>query len=115
MTMSNMERKRNELYEDISVHIVDVMTDYNVNTDVAEQVAAAIIHRLSEHWGGSVFSFPKDMAYRVSKRNLIIWRKFTGNNHRQLALEFGISENAVYQIIKDIRKQIIQKNQPDLF
>lgn len=113
--MSNMERKRHELYEDIRDHVLSVLESYLIDTDKAEQIAVALIHRFSSHWGGSTFSFPKDVAYHLSQRNMEIWNKFQGNNHRELALEFGITENAIYQIVKDMREMLTKKNQPSLF
>jgi hypothetical protein len=50
-----MEVKRHELYEDIKDHIIDTMRDYLIEELVAEQVAVAIIHRLSSHWRQYVF------------------------------------------------------------
>lgn len=113
--MGNMERKRHELYEDIRAHVIDEMKNYLIEEDVADQVAIAIINRLSTHWGGSTFSFPKDMLFQTSQRNLEIWNKFTGNNHRELAQEFGITENAIYQITKMMKERFIKANQQDLF
>lgn len=115
MSMSNMERKRHELYEDIRAHIIDELASYRIPEEVADQVAVAIINRLSSHWGGSTFSFPKDISYVTCQRNIELWEKFEGNNHRELAQEFQISENAVYQITKKMKELFIQKNQPGLF
>lgn len=113
--MSNMELKRHELYEDIRAHVINELANYLIPDAAADQVAAALINRLSTHWGGSTFSFPKDINYATSKRNIEIWNKFKGNNHRELALEYGISENAIYQITKIMAELFIRKNQPRLF
>ena len=93
-----MDAKRHELYADIRAHISSVLAQHHIPADAADQAAVAVVNHLAEHWGGSTFSFPKDVAYIISKRDLNIWHKFRGNNHRTLALEYGLSENAIYKI-----------------
>lgn len=112
---SLMETKRHELYADIRAHISAVLTQHKVADDVADQAAVAVVNHLSEHWGGSTFSFPKDVAHLTSKRDLEMWQKFRGHNHRELALEYGLSENAIYKILKRMQQQVLSAQQPDMF
>jgi len=110
-----MDAKRHELYADIRAHISSVLAQHHIPADAADQAAVAVVNHLAEHWGGSTFSFPKDVAYIISKRDLDIWHKFRGNNHRTLALEYGLSENAIYKIVKRMQQQAISAQQPDMF
>jgi len=44
-----------------------------------------------------------------------IFNKCNGRNHRQLAREYGISVVRVYQIVKQVTKEMTAKRQGGLF
>lgn len=65
-------------------------------------------------WGGSMIYVAKHNPWQAHERDLQIWGEFTGNNHHELALKFGLSLPYIYEIIARMRK-IYRKEQQDLF
>lgn len=111
----HMANLRHELLEDIAAHATNVLTEYGVNVELADQAAVAIIDHLVEHWGGQLITFPKDFFFRMAKRDQEIYDRFTGHNYAELAKEYGITQRAVYKVISRVKKRVIREIQPDLF
>lgn len=65
----------------------------------AQNAIARIIAKLQHAFGGCNVYFPKVAADNES-RNDAIRKKFTGNNHAQLAREFGLTERYIYTILR---------------
>jgi Mor family transcriptional regulator len=83
--------------------------------DVANQVAIQVAEDMAEDWGGQIIYVPKGRAYQIAKAHLEIWRKFTGDNHAELASEFDLTVPAIYRILKRVRRQEMAKRQGDMF
>ena len=94
-----MADRRNELLSQVAVHAAEVARDHNVPDEHADQIGCAIADFLADLWGGQLITFPKDMAYRLSQRDLIIYAEFNGTNHGALARKYGIGTRAVYKLI----------------
>lgn len=97
---SAMAQKRHELLSDIADHVSAVIKDHGIDLAVAEQAGAAVVEHLSNTWAGSCVTFPKDFRWRITQRDLEILGKFKGNNHHALAVEYGMTENAIYKLLK---------------
>lgn len=110
-----MEHLRHQLLADTAERVARLLLDYNVPEDAAEQCGSAVADDLATHWAGQNLTFPKDYRYKLTRRDLEIWDKFTGNNQRELAKEYNLTVNAVYRLLKRIRRQAIARNQPDIF
>lgn len=107
----SMEDKRHELFTEIADHVESVLKEYSIDNQIAEQAGCAVSDHLAEHWGGSTFSFPKDFRYRISQRDQEILSKFTGTNHHQLAVEYGMTENTIYKILKRVQERNYDRRQ----
>ena len=93
------EKLRSEMLADVAVHIIEALTDCGIDPDIAEQGGAAAVDRMADHWGGAVFTMPKDYAYKLAKREIEILASFTGNNHTELALQYGMTERGIRKLL----------------
>lgn len=110
----SMADKRHELLSDIADHIAQVVQDHGVDPTIAEQAGAAAVDHLTQAWAGSTVCFPKDHRFRVTKRDLEILSKFRGNNHHALAVEYGLTENAIYKLLKRVQDRKFDREQGKL-
>jgi len=69
---------------------------------------------MAEHWGGQLINFPKDSRFEVAKRDEEIWREFNGRNHPYLAQKHNLSQRAIYDIVKRMKKHVME-DQIDMF
>ncbi|MEX2475030.1 Mor transcription activator family protein [Marinobacter sp.] len=112
--MSRMKALRHELLRDLSDQVQTMLTDYGVSAEVAEQTACALANHMAEHWGGQLINFPKDTSYKISQRDRDIWEDFNGRNHPHLAQKYNLSQRAIYDIVKRM-KRFAMEDQIDLF
>ena len=114
--MSPMELRRSELY----AHIADVVTDtarqLGIDVDQADHLAAAVVDSIAEDVGGQVLSFPKDAAYKLSKRELeILDRHRKGATLAQLSRDYNLGERGLRKLLKRAELRNPDLNQPSLF
>lgn len=108
------EEKAPEILTDLAKHVEEELAKQMPLAN-ARQVGIDVARRISQAWGGSVIYMPRGILFKLSERDIQIWRDFTGNNHQALARKYGVSEQWVYQIVKKMRKEEIDRLQPDLF
>ncbi|MCY1305002.1 Mor transcription activator family protein [compost metagenome] len=106
-----MADKRHEMLSDIADHVARVIQEHGLAVEVAEQAGAAVVDHLSATWAGSTITIPKDYRWKVTKRDLEILSKFRGNNHHALAVEYGMTENAIYKLLKRVQERKFQRDQ----
>ena len=114
MKNSPMAEKRHELLSDIQDHVAFVVQEHGIAAEVAEQAGAAVVNHLCEIWAGSHVTFPKDYRWRLTQRDLEILSKFRGNNHHALAVEYNMTENAIYKLLKRIQDRKFDREQGKL-
>lgn len=112
--MSRMKVLRHELLRDLADQASTLLLDYGIPAEVAEQVGCALADHMAEHWGGQLINFPKDACFKVAQRDIDIWSEFNGRNHPSLAKKYGISQRAIYDIIKRMKRQAME-DQIDMF
>lgn len=112
---SRMEHLRHELLTDIADQVTMILRDHNIDAEKAEHIGADVANHLAEHWGGQLITFPKDYLYKIVQRDLDIFQKVTANNMGAVAKEYGLTVNALYRVIRRIRKRAIAERQPDIF
>ncbi len=110
----SMDDKRHELLRDIADHIARVLREHNIDVDIAEQAGAATSDHLCRVWAGSTICIPKDYHYELAKRDLEILSKYRGNNHHALAREYGLTENAIYKLVKRVQDRRFERDQGKL-
>lgn len=71
-----------------------------IKRHVDEPTANNIIVEIGKMFGGGQIYVRKKTAEKVSTRNAEIKRRFTGNNHTELAREFDLGMSQIYRILK---------------
>lgn len=110
--MSNNKERARELLSDMSAKVAVKLVAIGIASGKADEIAHAITDEMAEDWGGQLVYFPIDLA---SRRNLLIYDKFTGDNHADLAIEFKVSVQHVYRVVKIQRAAEIALRQSGLF
>lgn len=110
-----MSHVRHELLTDVADQISVILKEYNVDPVKAEQAGAAVSNHLAEHWGGQLITFPKDHLYKITQRDLQIFQEVDAHNIHEVARKYNLTTNAIYRVIKRIRRLAVAERQPDLF
>lgn len=114
--MSSMQIRRAELYAHIADKAVQTARDLGVDMAVAEHVAAAIVDGIAEDFGGEVLSFPKNAAYKLSRRELIILEEHRkGASIAELARRHNMGERGLRKLLKRAETRNPTLNQRELF
>ncbi|ASU16883.1 Mor transcription activator family protein [Actinobacillus pleuropneumoniae] len=113
--ITQMEIARHELLRDIEDNVSALCKNYNLDTEICEQISTGVADFLAEHYAGQVISFPKDFYYKIAQRDLDIYNDFTGNNWFFLVKKYGMTESGIRKVINRVRKRIVKHQQPDLF
>lgn len=71
-----------------------------IKRHVGEPTANKITTEICETFGGGHIYVRKKTADKVKDCHAEIKRRFTGDNHRQLAREFDIGMSQIYRILK---------------
>lgn len=104
-----------ELLGDIAEQVAVKLVALGVPRDKAAEVGLAAAEHIRQHWGGTSHYIPRGTYWQASQRASEIATKFTGNNHGELARQYGITEMRVYQILKQDRQRHHASVQGDLF
>lgn len=72
--------------------------------DEAGQIATRATLDLAEYAGGRQVYIPRVARLRRALRDAEIWEKFTGDNVSQLAREYRLTEQRIYNILAGKRK-----------
>ncbi len=86
----------------------------DMDAEVAEQLGINVAVRLAENWGGAMVYIPSNLRVNIAQRDMEMYKRFNGSNHLELAREFKCSIVWVYQVVKRVRKQLQDKQQPQL-
>lgn len=100
-----MAARRHELLADVAERAACILKMHGMSEREAQDAGDAIADDLAENWGGQYITVPKDMQYRHAKRAQQICDKFNGFNHAELAMQHGLTVNAIYKILKRVQRQ----------
>jgi Mor family transcriptional regulator len=70
---------------------------------------------LAEYFGGRMAYLPKGERLKVALRDAAIWRRFNGQNARELAMEYKLSAPHLYNVLARQRTLHVSKLQGRLF
>jgi len=73
--------------------------------EVARAIGIENAVKLSSVVGGLAYYFPQIEGILRKKRDECIRREFTGNNHRDLARKYGLTERWVREIVEEKTSQ----------
>jgi hypothetical protein len=87
------------------------------DSKTAEACAKALNHCLTLNFGGENIYVAKGLKQKIERRNRAIIAEFSGHNHSELAIKYGLSLQAIYAIIRRARgksQTAIASNKPAL-
>lgn len=108
-------KQGNALLNDLKSHTEILLSEINVNPELAQQVANELMFQISQHWGGQLIYVVKDNKFLADRRDVEIYRAFNGQNHAELSQEYGLSLPYIYRILKRMSEIERKQSQPDLF
>jgi Mor family transcriptional regulator len=88
------------------------LAKHNLET---QQLSLQLSLAIGQYLGGAQIYLPRGDALQRFIRDIEIWDAFHGNNTRQLARRYHLSEKAIYEIVARMRQLEQQRRQPDLF
>lgn len=68
---------------------------------VDDSTAGKIIEDIRKSFGGGFIYVKKDKMSKIEERHAEIKRRFSGNNHWDLAREFDLGMSQIYRILKN--------------
>ena len=104
-----------ELLADLADQVALKLTEAGVQPTKAADIGFAAAEHIREHWGGMPIYLPKGVTYGYSQRDLELYERFNGRNHHALAKEYNLTVMRIYQIVKRVRAEHVQKCQGALF
>lgn len=116
MSLDVFDASAPELIKDLAFTVaVMAVTHYDLSPATANKLGVDVALAFADEVGGNQFYIPITESVKLSARNLEIYDRFNGSNHRQLAKEYGCSVTWIYTLVKRVRTQMQDKNQPKLF
>lgn len=113
---TTFEEKAPEILLDLAERAKKLLMEKGYFTeDKAKQIGVELAQCIAENWGGEVIYIPKALLITLCERDLVIWNEFNGSNHRELSRKYGVSMQWVYQIVKRMQKEEIDRHQMDMF
>lgn len=103
-----------ELLSDLSERISAYLSA-TIPEERALEIGDEIALQMAGYWGGQLIYFPKGKYVLLSRRDRLIYAEFTGNNQKDLARKFDVSEQHIYRIIKAMRRSDLADRHGDLF
>ncbi len=104
-----------EMLLDLATYVADVAKQQlDLDDDAAQRLGTDVAIRVSNEWGGVPVYIPKNLRVNIAARDMEMYKKFNGYNQADLAREYKCSTVWVYQVIKRVRKQLQNKQQPQL-
>lgn len=104
-----------ELLADLADQVSGQLVQRRIEIGVAAEIGLEVAEFIRIHWGGQPIYIPSGAPNLVNDRYVQIFEKCNGRNHRALAREYGISVVRVYQIVKQVTREMMAKRQGGLF
>lgn len=99
--------------------LVDVATAHftrrGAAAETARREAQAVIILLAHHFGGRMSYLPRDARLRLALRDNLIWQEFGGANVAALAERYDLTEQQIYNILREQRTLTRDRAQRRLF
>ena len=91
------------------------IAEMKMDPAAARSAAELALATIQEHSAGCASYISKSHLWHISEIHRRIYRRFTGNNHSQLAREFNRTERQIYTIIERVGREEFEKKQGKLF
>ena len=101
----SMREKRSSMLLELEECIKDLLVEYGITGDSAEQISFGVSNFLADNFGGQTFSFPALYHYKIAKRDMEIFEQHKkGLSKSKLAQKYCMSENGIWRCIDRIKK-----------
>lgn len=110
-----MSRDYPELLADIAAHVAAALTEGGVPSQTAKEIGFKTAERVRANFKGQLLYIPTGKGFELAQRDRLIWDRFNGDNHEQLAREFGLTVPALYRILDVQRTATRARTQGHLF
>lgn len=111
-----LDARRHELLADMAEQTAKFLLEkHGINEEVAINAGNDLADFLCTHWTGQNIYFAADTQFKLSQRDLEIFKRMERGNAPDLAREYGISYVRVYQIYKRCLAALRARQQPSLF
>ena len=105
-----MTLKRHEVLQELQDVIARQLMELDTAPDAASVTASSVVDYLSTYWAGQVVSFPKDVQYKLTLKELEIYDQYDGRNKDDLARRYGMTPRGMGKLLKRIREKIRAQN-----
>lgn len=93
--------RRAELYADMIDCVTALLGDLGVTHSVAQVLANRLADHLASRWGGQVVSIPRDYAFPLSPRELLILAaREQGGTVASITRTFDMSERGLHNLMR---------------
>lgn len=99
-----MKALRSEFIADLASHIEEDLISIGIDPDTANEKALASADAFAERWQGLHLYVAKNIKKTTQETHKQIRAEFTGNNHKQLAIQHGMHVRTIYKILKQQEK-----------
>lgn len=103
--MSGQHDALNDIYDVIKTHL-----SIKQGADSATETAEELKFEIGLRFGGEQIYIRK----LTNERNADIYEKFNGNNHKELAKKYDLTERQIYMIVESEKKRFIAETQYNL-
>ena len=96
------KRDEDVLYDMAQVLIVKLQSE-GIEEEKARPASLNAVDEIRKVYGGQSIYFQKVLDEKIRKRNEQIFTEFTGENHDELAMKYGVTVVHIYRIIQQVR------------
>ena len=93
-----------ELITNLAEILADLLREKGHDQVAANEIAFQAAESVRREFGGQLLYIPKGTAFDTGERDAEIYRKFDGQNTKELAHEYDLSEQTVYRILARVRR-----------
>lgn len=105
-----------ELLADIADRIGDLLQAEGIEPEKAADIGLQAAEHVRKNYSGQLLYLPSGRQYELAARDKEIYQRYqAGETHSAISVAYGISVVRVYQVIKRLREDEIQRRQPDMF
>lgn len=104
-------RLRAFVNETVSIIAGRLVAELGVDQAKADELARNCAHDICARYGGSFMYVAKDVEFDLTKRDREIFDRYNGINMAELVAEYGITHVRIYQIVAQIKAELVGKMQ----
>ncbi len=104
-----------EILADLAEQVEERVAATGIDRDEARRISLAVARHMNAYWGGGLLYICKGQHYEIGLRDQEIYRRFNGENHDWLAMEYDLTVQHVYRIVKRVGAAERAKRQSPLF